>query len=111
MKDLNGFIKDNQKFLSIQDGDSVTLVYKGYSIVADRFNPGKETVSYLFAYPDSDKNIPWNKSSNKVAMQMAKVEIGDTVTISRNGEGMGTVYRIKVKGKPLSNASDDQPPF
>jgi hypothetical protein len=114
MSDLNQYVKNNSKFLSIQDGETVTMVYKGFEIIADRFNPGKQTVSYLLQDPDTGKAIPWTKSSNKVAAQMAKIEVGDTITIMRIGEGMGTVYKIKAikERKVLSNVQEpDETPF
>lgn len=91
---LEGFIKETSKFLSIQDGETVKVVYKGYSILDDRFNPGKKVVSYLFQYPGTDKTIPWNKSSSKVAAQMVKMSAGDTLEISRSGVGPQSTYRI-----------------
>ena len=92
--DLDNYIKENAKFLRVGDGESIVLIYKGYSVVDDRFNPGKKVVSYLFQYTDSDKTIPWNKSSSKVAVQMAKFAPGDKLKISRLGEGPASTYSI-----------------
>lgn len=117
MSDLSNYVKNNSKFLSIQDGETVTMIYKGFSIIPDRFNPGKDTVSYLLQDPITGKSIPWTKSSNKVALQMNKINTGETITITRMGEGMGTVYRIKTVGKALGNVSNvpsqdpDESPF
>ena len=109
MKDLENYVKENSKFLSVQDGETVIMVYKGYEIVSDRFNPGKQTVSYLLQYPDSEKAIQWNKSSNKIAAQMKDITIGETISITRQGEGMGTKYRIIPVGKKLGK--EDRVPF
>lgn len=116
-QDLNSYIKNNSKFLKIEDGQTVTMVYKGFSIIPDRFNAGNETVQYLFLDPTTNKTLPWSKSSTRVAAQMAKIPVGETVTISRLGEGTETVYRIKLANasKPLGNVSnvptDEEPPF
>ena len=107
MKDLNSFIKNNAQFLKINDGETVEMVYKGYSIVADRFNPGKETVSYLMQYPGTSKSIAWNKGSTKVAAQMAKIDVGSLISITRFGEGTETQYKIKVVQK--STEPDESP--
>ena len=93
-KNLSDYVKNNSKFLNIQDGESVELVYKGYSIVADKFNPGKETVSYLFQ-DENGKTIPWNKSSNRIATQMNKINVGESVKITRYGESFETKYKIQ----------------
>lgn len=112
MKNLNEFIKSNSQFLKIADGDTVTMVYKGYSIVPDRFNTGKETVSYLLQYPDTGKGISWNKGSTKVAAQMAKIPVGETISITRFGEGTDTTYRIKiVENQPFSVNEPDESPL
>jgi hypothetical protein len=112
MSDLSKYVKNNSKFLSIQDGESVTMIYKGFSIIPDRFNPGKETVSYLFQDPESGKSIPWTKSSNKVAIQMNKINVGETISITRSGEGMGTAYKIKVvNSKPQAYSEPDESPL
>lgn len=105
--DLKKFIKGNQKFLSVQDGETVTVVYKGYSIIPDRFNPGKDTVSYQFEDPETGKKLPWNKGSNKIAIQMSNIKVGETLTITRFGEGMETKYSIKLAKKTDKNSSDD----
>lgn len=93
--DLENFIKQNAKFLSIQEGQTVMLIYKGYTIVDDRFNPGKKVVSYLFQWPGTDKNVPWNKASSKVAAEMIRYGAGDTLEITRIGSGPQTNYKIR----------------
>lgn len=110
MSDLSNYVKNNSKFLSIQDGETVTLIYKGFSIIPDRFNPGKETVSYLFQDTETGRTLPWNKSSNKVALQFSKIGTGETVAITRIGEGVATNYRIKVveAKKATPKATDDE---
>lgn len=94
-QDLDGFIKGNSKFLKIPENSSVEVIYKGFEIIPDRFNPGKETVSYQFTWPGSDKIIPWNKASTNVAIQMQKVSAGDKVKITRTGSGFATKYTIE----------------
>lgn len=114
MANLNDYIKNNSKHFKIEDGETVQMVYKGFSIVPDRFNPGQETVSYLLQYPDTGKATNWNKGSLKVAAQMKGIQVGELISITRFGEGMQTTYKIKTVGKPLGNVSpesDDQVPF
>lgn len=96
-KDLKTFVKDNQKFLKIKDGESFTGVYVSYVVGPNRFDPeGKETVSYKFKYTDSEKTIIWNNGSTKVADEMAKFSPGETLEIKRTGSGPSdTKYQIK----------------
>lgn len=100
MKDLNSYIKDNSKHFKIEDGETVVMIYKGFSIVPDRFNPGQETVSYLLQYPDTKKATNWNKGSLKVAAQMKSIQVGEWISITRFGEGMQTTYKIKKVEEP-----------
>lgn len=113
MKDLDSYIKQNMKFLTIEDGESVQLIYKGYSIIPDRFKGG-ETISYLFQYPDSEKTISWNKGSSRIAREMKKMAPGDLLQITRNGVGFETKYRIVSMGNkvtpPIEN-NDEPIPF
>lgn len=95
-KDIDTFLRDNMKFLKIENGETVTLVYKGYSVVPDKFNDGKEVISYLFSFPNSDKTISWNKGSMVVAREMRKIPVGETIQIKRTGEGPKTTYDITV---------------
>ena len=119
MKSLNDYVKLNSKFLSIPDGESVILIYKGYSIVPDKFKPGSETVSYLFVEPETGRGLPWNKSSNKIALEMKKVEIGQMVRITRFGDGFDTKYKIQVISQSIattktmgtSQQEPDETPF
>lgn len=95
-QDLDDYIKSNSKFLKIPENGSVEVIYKGHEIVADRFNPGNNTVSYMFQYPGQTKMIPWNKASTVVAASMQKVAVGDRVKITRTGQGFATKYQIDV---------------
>jgi hypothetical protein len=111
MKDLNEYVKSNSRFLSISDGETVTMIYKGYTIVDDRFNLGKKTVQYLLQDPETDKVIPWVKSSNKVALQMLKMPLDELISITRIGEGpKDTNYKIRLY-KTQPKATDEKLPF
>lgn len=116
MKDLDSFIKSNRKYVSIQDGETFKGIYQGFKIVADRFNPGKETVAYMFQVPGSQEMLPWTKASPKIALQMKKFGVGDVLEITRFGEGTDTKYHIRASVNPLeglNNApvSDTSVPF
>ena len=74
---LDKFVKDNQQFIKINDGDTFKGVYAGYKVYPNRFSPGKETVGYFFITVDSDgdkseKAIPWECGRVDVAIIMKK---------------------------------------
>lgn len=115
MKDLDSFIKSNRKYVSIQDGETFKGVYQGFKILPDRFNPGKETVAYMFQVGDSESLLPWTKASPKIALQMKKFGPGDVLEITRFGEGTDTKYHIRAAADPLKGLNNapvsDEVPF
>lgn len=114
MKDLDSFIKSNRKYVSIQDGETFKGIYQGFKIVPDRFNPGKETVAYMFQVPNSQEMLPWTKASPKIALQMKKFGVGDVLEITRYGIATETKYLIRKaqeEFKVETNPGDESVPF
>jgi hypothetical protein len=106
-KSLEQFIKDNQKFFKLDDGETFTGVYQGYKVATNRFDPEKETVAYIFKLPDSEHSIRWECGRIDVAKEMGKVQKGETVTISRKGSTQkDTEYSIV--NLDASDANDPQ---
>lgn len=100
MKDLKSYARENKKFIKILNGDEIDVVYMGYIIGPNRFDPEKETVSYKFRYPNSDKTVIWNNGSTAVAEQMSKFQKGQSLRIRREGSGMqDTKYLIQALGE------------
>jgi len=92
--DLKQWAKDNNPNLVFEPGESITVVYKGYKIVPDAFNPGKEKVQYEVETEDGKTKF-WNNGSGRVAMFFSGVEEGGLVTITATGEGMKRRYEIE----------------
>lgn len=115
MKDLSQFVKDNQKFLKLGDGDSFLGKYINYSIGINRFDPEKETVNYKLQYKDDDKTVFWNCGRMDVAQAFAKIKPGSLVRITRTGsEKNNTSYKIvPIEGgiSSFTPESSDEPPF
>lgn len=115
MTDLSSFIKNNQKYFKLQDGESFVGTYMGYSIGINRFDPEKEIANYKLKPTDSEKAIFWGCGRVDVAMEFNKIKPGTLVKISRTGtDKANTSYKIeKVNGAISSFTPDaqDEPPF
>ena len=104
MNDIDLFIKENMRFLSIKDGETVKCIYQGCKIVPDKYNEGHKTLSYSIKLLDSEKTISWNKNSTKIAIQMRKFNPGDKISITRHATGK---YEIKSLGE--NNSAQENP--
>lgn len=94
-KSLNDFVKENMKFLKLEDGQSYTGVYGGFGVIPNKFDPGKETVEYKFKdSAESESEITWTNGTIKVAQKFAKVKEGSTFTLTRTGVGPKTDYQV-----------------
>lgn len=109
MKDLSQFVKDNQKFLKLGDGDSFIGKFINYSIGINRFDPEKETVNYKLQYKDDDKCVFWNSGRMDVAQAFSKIKPGTMIKIIRLGaEKNNTSYTIVPLNNPVSSFNPDQ---
>lgn len=85
-RDLDSFIKNNKKFIKLNDGESFEGTFKGVAIGISRFNPDKEVVIYKFTQPGSETVLSWENTSVKVAEEMkTKVPVGENCKITRKG--------------------------
>jgi len=103
-KSLDQFLKDNAKFLKINDGESVDVEYKSFRVIADRFKPGEETVEWSLHFPAIDKAITWTNRSKSVVLEMKKFKPGEFIRISRAGEGPLTTYKVISLSKDMAAA-------
>ncbi len=109
MSDLNSFIKNNQKFFKLGDGESFVGTYMGYSIGINRFDPEKEIANYKLKPRDSEKAIFWGCGRVDVAMAFNKIKNGATVMISRSGsDKSNTSYKIEVINGAVSSFNPDE---
>lgn len=91
-KSLGDFVKDNQKFVSLKDGDVFSGVLLGSRIIPSKFDSSKETVEYGFKV--DEKVMIWTNGNIGVAQVMMQLKKGDPVTIERSGEGTKSTYKI-----------------
>lgn len=115
MADLSSFIKNNQKFFKLGDGESFVGKYMGYSIGINRFDPDKEIANYKLIPDDSEKAIFWGCGRIDVAMEFNKIKPGTMVKITRTGsDKSNTSYKISTVNNAVSSFTppdEDQPPF
>lgn len=92
-KSLSDFVKDNSKFLRLDDGEVFEGSYVGYKVTGSQFDPDKETVVYKFRYQDG-KEIYFQTASVAVAKTLGKLKGGENIKIKREGAGTKTKYHI-----------------
>jgi len=93
-QNLEDFARRNSKFLKLDDKESFTGKYVSSKCVPSAFDPDKEIVQYELEYLDGQK-VTWNNGSGRVAKEFAKIKLGETVTITRDGLATKTRYEIK----------------
>ncbi len=93
--ELDNFIKNNQKYVSLLDGDSYTGIYQGFVMGINSF--GNESVFYRFKSVGGDKIVTWQSAQPAVAMKMKNFKVGDCLKITRQGskENPPTKYTIE----------------
>ncbi len=99
-EDLKNWARKNQKFISLNDGESITFrLLEARTTTKDIFGEEKEVVKYTCGLPDGSKKIFENGSpalANRMADFLEKV-----VTLSRSGMGSKTKYRVEeFQGEP-----------
>ena len=96
MKSLKDFAKENSKYIKLKNGDSLDLIYHGYTIAASEEDPEKEVVIYQVKYADdvNGKTFFWKTSSVYVAAQLDSFEKGQIFKVKRTGDAKQTRYEI-----------------
>ena len=93
VKNLNDYVRDNSKFLRLEDGEFFEGVYVAYKVVTSKFDPDKETVVYKLRYDDG-KETYFQTASVAVAKTLGKLKGGEKIIIKRHGIGTNTKYDI-----------------
>ena len=103
-KTLHDYVKDNSKFLRLDNGESFEGTYVGFKVTGSRFDPGKETVVYKVKYDDG-KEVFFQTASIAVAKLFSKFRGGEKIRITRTGSGTNTKYKIS---SPDIQISEDE---
>lgn len=91
--DLKAWAKNNNKFVKLADGESLTVTIKSARpIMKDSFGQEKEVIRYTMVGEDGKEKI-FDNGSASLAQRMADL-IGKKITLTRHGEGTKTVYEV-----------------
>ena len=110
MGQLAEWAKKNSKAVILDDGESLEVIYCGFKIGANPFDPEKEIVMYRFEVEqhDGQKTIKVFKStSNKVARFFDETPLGSTVRLFRHGLGPETTYDLQRLASPAQPPPTD----
>jgi len=94
MGKLKDWADSNSQFITIEDGESLEIVYKGWKNVPNRFDTDKETIRYIFLVDGQEKY--WENGSGRTARFFDEVKEGEPVKITRKGEGQKTQYELEL---------------
>lgn len=86
----------NDSFLSFDPtkGNEIEGTYRGYKIEEDELNQGEEKVIYSIQGTDG-KLRKLTSRSKRLAKQFISVKIGESIRITRFGEGFQTQYQVR----------------
>lgn len=91
-----GVLSDQARKMSpyfrVSPGEEVTVVYNGFKIIPNKFDPEKETIQYKLGLDGSSKF--WETGSGKVALFFDTCLEGDIVSIKNAGEDKKPVYEL-----------------
>lgn len=91
-QELRSWAFKNDKFINLQDGESMTALFKDAKSAPSSFGSEKETMEYTLQFPDGiTKSL--QSGSPQFAKKMAEL-FGKTVTITRHGVGSKTKYDV-----------------
>ena len=91
-KSLNDFINDNQKYLKLEDGESVDADFLGFRVIASKYDSNKETVEYGLKV--NGKTLIWTNGNVDIAKKMMNLKKGDPVRILKIVDGKKTFYKV-----------------
>ena len=94
MGKLADWTQKNSKYLKLQDGEKVKVLFRGYKMVTSSFDSEKETIRYTLDTPFGEKF--WDTSANSVAMFFDETKKGQQVLIERNGSGVNTKFKLSL---------------
>jgi len=86
--------KLNSPFISLEDGESFEGTFVKVEDITGKYG---ETRRYTFTIGEKDKSFDTKNFSLLKSLVDLKVEQGDVVNITRNGEGADTKYKVAKK--------------
>lgn len=110
MGQLGDWAKKNSKTLILDDGETVEVVYEGFKIGVNPFDPEKEIVFYRLKLDGLDGPMAkaFKSTSGKAARFFDGIEFGTKVKITRHGVGNETKYEFAVLGAEITEEVKEQ---
>ena len=99
-EDLKKWAKKNQKFISLDDGESITFRLVDFrTTTKDIFGEEKDVVKYTCELPDGSQKV-FENGSPAIANRMSDF-LGKVVTLTRRGLASKTKYLVEeFQGEP-----------
>lgn len=96
-----GAFLGNSQYLQFDEEGVIEGSYLGCQLEDDNFNPGQQRVAYLFDLDGEQK--AFSSSSKRLAKAFLKAnpKVGDTVRITRTGEGYDTQFDVEANPTPF----------
>lgn len=98
MGKLSDFARENSTFLKLQDGESITVKYKGYEF--GRTLKGEKVPQYIFTLQNGKEKVLQSQSNalaNFFDDEHGQVKSGDTIKITRHGLDRNTKYEVVIE--------------
>lgn len=92
MGELSDWTKENSQFFKLEDGESATVVFKGFEFAKSTFDPDRPIVRYTLKTPHGAKL--WDSSAQGIAKFFDTIKSGQTIKITRIGTGTDTKYKL-----------------
>jgi len=94
MGELADYANAGGKFVSLDDGASIELVFKSYDFVTSSFDKEKKVVEYAFDFNGQTKKL--QSASGPLARTFDTIKPGTKVKLTREGMDEKTSYKVEV---------------
>jgi len=91
---LKKFASSKSKYFDLPDGEEAQVKFLYAEEVPNHFDGG-ETVCIRYHFEVDGKEMLWDRTSRELAIQMASIPTGATISIKRTGEKSKTKYFIR----------------
>lgn len=91
---LKKFATSKSKFFDLPDGEQAQVKFLDAEEVPNHFDGGKSTC-IRYHLEVNGKELLWDRTSRDLALQMAKISEGDTISIRRTGHKSKTKYYVR----------------
>lgn len=104
---LKDWADQQTNYIKLADGESIAGQYVGFQMIANKFDPKKESVRYILLVEGEEKYF--ESGSAAVARQFDGLSENERIQITRKGEGNETKYTIKSVGAPAPEVQKPDP--